>query len=488
MSKISALDFVNNVERNRKSLVQHCLANGRIVLEGAPLDAIVAANNEINTGTTEGQCKVEFKNLDGEYFAPTQYVRVGESATLPSEIPTFDEEYLEFDYWATSGGDSLDNVQRDILCLPQYKTKYREDLGQRPTYLICYFDDTKLSTTLTTGSTHTNAYVDWGDGSEAQAITSSTISHTYAKAGLYTITIYGDRYSLSGSTNQGVFSSSSHNNVLLKAYLGDNATDDYKFQNSRSLTNVVLSSNATSTGPNLFYFCHSLTNVVIPSSVVSIGKTPFYSCKSLVNVIVPNTITSISETMFKDCLSLVTMVIPNSVTNIGASAFYFCHNLKNIVIPNGVVNIGASAFMSCYKLDSLVVPSGVESLLDTTFSSCYSLTNVVIPSSVVSMSGKVFAACPRLTNITLYSDFNCNALNLSPNNLSDDCLIDIANKLKDNSGNNVNTITFSLMFCQSRMNTIYLNEFGARVPYGTAGAVSILEFMQNKNWTVSFSD
>ena len=47
-------------------------------------------------------------------------------------------------------------------------------------------------------------------------------------------------------------------------------------------------------------------------------------------------------------------------------------------------------------------------------------------------------------------------------------------------------MTFSNSKHKTRMNTIYLDANGARVPYGTAGAVSILEFIQNKNWTVSF--
>ena len=63
----------------------------------------------------------------------------------------------------------------------------------------------------------------------------------------------------------------------------------------------------------------------------------------------------------------------------------------------------------------------------------------------------------------------------------------MANKLKDNTGLTANTITFSTYSHRTRMNTIYLDANGARVPYGTAGAVSILGFIQNKNWTVSFS-
>ena len=45
-------------------------------------------------------------------------------------------------------------------------------------------------------------YVNWGDGSEAEQVTASTISHTYASAGLYNITIYGDSYNIGGSSSE----------------------------------------------------------------------------------------------------------------------------------------------------------------------------------------------------------------------------------------------------------------------------------------------
>ena len=236
MAKISALDFANNVERNRKSLRQHCLANGKDVLESATLDNVVTINNTISTSTPDGKFKVEFKDLDGNYFAPTQYVDAGGSVVLPTGHPELDSEFLEFVEWTASG--DLTNVQDNLVCLPVYQTKVNEVANQRPTILKCYFDENTLSPTLQIGSTHTNTYVNWGDGSVAEQVTSSTISHTYASTGLYNITIYGDSYSIGGNGTAGVFTNSSYTYALLKAYLGEKLT---------------------SMGTYTFYYCYSLT-------------------------------------------------------------------------------------------------------------------------------------------------------------------------------------------------------------------------------------
>ena len=441
MAKISALDFANNVERNRRSLRQHCLANGKDVLESETLDNVVTINNTISTSTPDGKFKVEFKDLDGNYFAPTQYVNAGGSVVLPTGHPELDSEFLEFVEW-TANGD-LTNVQDNLVCLPVYQTKVNEVANQRPTILKCYFDENTLSPTLQIGSTHTNTYVNWGDGSEAQQVTSSTISHTYASAGLYNITIYGDAYNVGGSNSAGVFTNSSYRYALLKAYLGEKVT---------------------SIGSTAFNYCYSLTSVTIPSGVTSIGSQAFSNCYSLTSITIPSGVTSIGYAIFANCYSLTSITIPSSITSIGSNVFYSCYSLTSVTIPSSITSIGSSAFQSCYSLTSITIPSSVTSIGDSIFYYCYSLTDFV-----------------------LYEDFNISGLYLTYCALSDESLIDIANKLKDNTGLIANTITFSTYSHRTRMNTIYLDVNGARVPYGTAGAVSILEFIQNKNWTVSFS-
>ena len=441
MAKISAVDFANNVERNRRSLRQHCLANGKDVLESETLDNVVAINNTISTSTPNGKFKVEFKDLDGNYFAPTQYVDAGGSVVLPTGHPELDSEFLEFVEWTANG--NLTNVQDNLVCLPVYQTKVNEVANQRPTILKCYFDENTLSPTLQIGSTRVNTYVNWGDGSSAEQVTANTISHTYASAGLYNITIYGDNYNIGGNSTAGIFTNSSYKYALLKAYLGEKVK---------------------SIASNTFYSCNSLTSVTIPSSVTSIGSNAF-----------------------QNCYSLTSITIPSSVTSIGSTALRGCYSLTSVTIPSSVTSISPDTFNSCYSLTSITIPSSVTRIDGSILWNCYSLTSITIPSSVTRIGGNVFESCYSLTDFVLYEDFNISGINLYNCALSDESLIDIANKLKDNTGNTASTITFSTYKHRTRMNTIYLDVNGARVPYGTAGAVSILKFIQNKNWTVSFS-
>lgn len=437
MSKISALDFANNVERNRKSLRQHCLANGKDVSEAETLDNIVAMNNQI-TSTIDGKFKVEFKDLNGDYFAPTQYVQAGGIVTLPSTHPELEPDILEFVEWVADG--DLNNVQEDLICLPKYQTKINEVANQRPTILKCYFDESTLSPPLYIGSSHTNTFIDWGDGSEAQKVSSAAVSHTYAKEGLYTILIYGDKYSLEGNTSSGIFNAANYEHVLLKAYLGEN--------------------------------------------ISSLGSYAFRGSRALNTIVIPNNITSIGESAFMYNTSLTSVVIPNSIKTISKNAFAGCYNLRNVVIPNTVQTIGEGAFSICYTIDNIIIPSGVTSIANDAFKNT-TISNIVIPSSVSTMYNP-FADAYSLSNVVLYEDYNL-SINLVDCPLTDECLIDIAHKIKDNTDLGTNTIYFSKTRCFSRMKTIMLNEFGERVPLGTEGAVNIIEFMQNKNWTITFS-
>lgn len=511
MSKIKALDFAKYVDDNRKRLIAHCRENGKDVSEKDNLYDIVTRNNEINI---EDKCKVEFIDLDGSTLALTQYVEVGGKATLPDIIPSFDSEYLEFVQWRTSASDSLDNVTRDILVMPEYQVKYDEATGQRPTYLICYFDDNTLSPTFYFGSYSTtnykNAYIDYGDGTVEQ-ITKSSMPHTYANKGLYTIKIYGDKYMIGGSHSYGLFSSSVYQTVLLKAYLGDNVdiNNVYAFKYSQSLTSVVMPNTVTSIGSAIFAECTSLNNIVIPNTVTEIIGSTFENCHSLANVIIPDTVIRIGSNTFKGCYSLTNITIPNSVISIGNYAFSNCRSLCNIIIPdtvsigygvfescfllasitipNNITKIGSSTFGSCYSLNNVVIPSSVREINNNTFSTCYSLTNITLLSSPTSIDNSAFSICYALTNVTFPNNFNA-TLDLHYSPLSTECLVNMANVLKDNTGETAKILTLSKDKVYSRANSlIYLNANGEQVSKDSEGAMTLVEYIQNKNWTVTFA-
>ena len=516
MSKISAIDFANNVDSNRKRLIKHCRDNGLTVNENETLENVVTINDDINIKQSEETFVVEFKDLDGNNFVPPQYVKKGESAIIPEGYPELDSEYLEFVEWAFPVDDDLTNVQRDILCLPQYQTKYDETTGQRPTYLFCYFEESYLSP-LFAIPTRTNTFIDWGDGSEPQQVTTNTINHTYANKGLYVIKIYGDNYEIGGNSNAGLFTTSYYTTCLLKAYMGENGKVS-NFQKCYSLKKAVLSLKQTTLNYT-FSECSSLERVVIPNSVISTIYNVFYNCTSLTNVImtgsfgdslslyileakfvsgcsslksfrIPNKCKSIGSSAFNGCASLVDLNLPNSIESIKDSAFSGMYNLKNINIPENITFISNSTLQYCHGLRKIVLSSNISTIGAAAFSSCSNLLEIVIQNPLIKLENpNIFNGCTSVSNLVLPQDFDgLGTINFSYFALSNDCLIDITKKLKDNSSTSAKTITFSENKHKTRMETIYLNEFDEEVPYKTNGAISLLEKIQNKNWTVSFSN
>lgn len=288
------------------------------------------------SGSMDGH-KVEFRDIDGSLLAPVQYVPTGGSATIPKTNPSYDSNYLEFVEWQTSASEPLNNVQREILAMPYYRTKYDENLGQRPTYLTCFFDNDTLSPTLQIGTTHVNTFVDWGDGSDPEEVTANTIAHTYAAQGLYMITVYGDTYSVGGSMLAGVFTTSAYQNALLKAYMGENCrlNSGYTFCNALSLNVVVLSSGFnTSAVPSMFNNCRSLKYVLIPLGISTISPNAFRGCYGLKSVVIPNSVTLMSDASIYNCYALDSIALPILPSGFGSNVFYSCYAITSLTIPS----------------------------------------------------------------------------------------------------------------------------------------------------------
>lgn len=536
MAKISAVDFANNVDYNRKKLIEHCGKNGIEVDENASLDIVVDANSNIMVEQNQDKFKVEFLDIDCSQISLSQYVEKGGSATIPTEIPSFDSEYLEFIEWATPCDVGFDNVQFDMVCMPRYKTKYDETLGQRPTYLICYFDETTLSPTINL-NTATNTFIDWGDGTEVQQATTSN-PHTYTNAGIYTIKIYGDAYKFQGSTSmRGMFSSTAYAYALIKAYFGENATlGTNALYLCYALRNVVISADTIAL-PNHMMTASGIVSLVLPKRITGFGTYVFQICKNLKYIIFPKNTTddtlintygtfsncqslqkivmdisfnyssgSTYARTFNGCRSLTDVVLLEGVTTIGTNYFEGCTSLKNIKTPNSLTSIRANAFKDCSRLETIELPENVTTIDGTSFGAMSNLKSLTIPKRVttnITLAGAYslekfvyepftvnstiqLSDCYNLKEIILPDDFDNNIL-IKSYSLSDNILIYIFNKLKDNSVTG-SARTFTLFNTyQTKLNTIYLNEFGERVPYGTEGAISLLQKIQNKNWTVSFA-
>ena len=101
-----------------------------------------------------------------------------------------------------------------------------------------------------------------------------------------------------------------------------NATDEF----------VKISDTATEISSSYFENSTSITKIIIPSSVIKINDEAFYGCTSLTEIIIPSSVTTIGDMAFQSCTSLKEITIPSSVTAIGVSPFSLCTNLTKIIV------------------------------------------------------------------------------------------------------------------------------------------------------------
>jgi len=181
------------------------------------------------------------------------------------------------------------------------------------------------------------------------------------------------------------------------------ATAPYKTISSYypKTTKIIIPSNITNIGSNIFAECTSLTDIIIPSSVTRIGNSTFRNCKGLKNITIPSSVTSIGSGAFFGCISLTRITIPEGVTNIEDNTFYNCKSLTSIIIPENVTSIDNYAFDSCTSLASITILEGVTSIGNYAFDSCTSLASITIPEGATSIGNYAFYDCTGLTSITI---------------------------------------------------------------------------------------
>ena len=214
--------------------------------------------------------------------------------------------------------------------------------------------------------------VDWGDGTEPDIITGTSLStvkytpnHEYATAGDYVISLdvngtvyFGGKY---GEKNWSYLlrhssAEDGRNNVyqrtLQKAEIGSGVSTikDYAFRNCPNLKNITIPNDVTAISASYALSQSGLAAVVIPNSVTTLGTGAFSTCKSLTRVSIPNSITSIGMEIFPNCNNITRLVIPNSLTDINNQFAAGCHGLTSIILPAGVTRVGNTTFSGCYGM------------------------------------------------------------------------------------------------------------------------------------------
>lgn len=211
--------------------------------------------------------------------------------------------------------------------------------------------------------------IDWGDGSTSTLTGTSDgtvkwVSHTYANAGDYVITLATtNKIGILGKSN-GVQNSSyllrhasgnnnlntHYRNAIKKIELGNGIV----FRNScfvycQGLETITIPKEttvATSSISMFFQYCDSLKALVIPINITNMTNMT-YNSRSLKRISLPKGITSFST---NGSPALQSLAIPPSVTQLSGNFMNGNFSQSRIVIPSAITNIQANAFSNCYGL------------------------------------------------------------------------------------------------------------------------------------------
>lgn len=201
--------------------------------------------------------------------------------------------------------------------------------------------------------------VNWGDGSPLESVADTgdnkSMSHTYAAAGDYVITLskasgtvrlgYNSSYGVMGAVNT---SSRRYwtQSFLTRVEFGEGiGVNSYAFQYCSNLRAVTLPENFTfGTYTYIFQYCHSLRWAAIPKGITALPNYTFYSCEAMFGCSLPQGMTSLGDNSFSACYSLSRLSVPQGVTSIGGSIFNFDGAMKEIAFPDSVTTIGSNVF------------------------------------------------------------------------------------------------------------------------------------------------
>ena len=407
--------------------------NGRYVAPSGTAYGVVNVNVE------GGRVNVNFIDYDGTILHSYTAEEIQALSTLPSNPSHTGLTAQGWNWTLAQIKNYLTNNPDAVINVGQMYTT-----ASGKTEIDVSMPEGRLSPILTICPNGTLS-VDWGDNTTPDTVTGTStttrqaVSHTYAQAGNYTISIsvvsgsfgfYGDSSGQYTLFRKGTVANENmvYANCVRAIRLGGGITSigGYAFINCRSLTSVTIPSSVMSIGTYAFYYCYSLVSVTIPSGVTSIWDSAFNYCYSLTSVMIPSSVTSIGAYAFQHCYVLASITIPSGVTSIGGYAFNSCRSFASVTIPSGVTSIGFGAFQNCsaltsvtipsgvtrieayvfqycYSLASVTIPSGVTSIGDYAFQSCYSLASVMIPSSVMSIGNYAFQFCYPLISVTIPS-------------------------------------------------------------------------------------
>ena len=257
-----------------------------------------------------------------------------------------------------------------------------------------------------------NIYIDWGDGSPVDTISTTTTTdttHTYSGGGTpssrgyntWKVRIYGDagtRITQAQVIRNITTDITTFPSGLIQAWYGDNTVT--------SMNSYYRNTSLAPTMPFLEY-------VRIPEGLTAANglANTFEACGSLQKVDLPTSLSAITslDLTFAQCAALQELsdfpVNMTGVTTMG-SAFQDCFALPKIIFKNTfpVLTSISSTFRQCWSLGWLELPPLPNCTnYDNAFLNAYTIRSInfsSIRNSAVSMSG-TFQNCRKLQNVVL---------------------------------------------------------------------------------------
>ena len=492
--------LVKDVELNRRALIVNAQSKGKIISDGASLSEAVQVNNSINPSDPATPIEVRFFDADGTLLQQS-FIDYGGSVT-PPENPNYDPQRLTFKRWASAIGERFDNITHDV----DYGALYTINDGAY--HLFCTFNDTTgYTVTLSPYQNKANTItIDWGDGTpnDTKTNTGSTrISHTYAQAGDYEIIVSSDtpidyptyyyhlyNYILSTSGSESVI------DALINAYMPIVYSNN--IQSTEGLQTLVMN-NFYISGNNYF---SRIKNVVVNNSLFSQTSTNYVSCylsntgmfiidnnvnmrmsfdgmfNKLDKLIIPETVSWISTTNF--CYTLDKLIILSSSVPVSISA----NSIRSIQLLNN--NVGSlPSLTNCYTLEEYIYNNKNIVKTGQFFAPYSKLNSVILPNCEITNS--ILQNMYYLQSVILPQNFN-QSLTISSYQITIPSIIDMLNKVQDNTGGTAQTLTFTQDNIQIQLlNTFVVLDNGiwVQATRTTPNAMTLIEAFNSKNWTIA---
>lgn len=215
--------------------------------------------------------------------------------------------------------------------------------------------------------------IDWGDGSEHDTLTGTSIStlktiqHSYNSTGDYVISL----------SVTGTIRFEGGNNLCRILNFGTSTDIRNSYAPLRMINGIEIGDNCE-IGNYAFSTCSKLNRIMIPPGITTLPQYAIYECHFLPFVGLPAGMTSIGRNAFYNDYGLNLVSVPKTMTNFGQTAFSYS-GIGRILIPTNVVSIASGSLSDCRNLKDLVFQPTTPPSLGSTITYIFNGCKIYVP-------------------------------------------------------------------------------------------------------------